>query len=221
MQVLFRSMFRARICKCFRSPGIDSKESIPPAYVAWRAGTTNRARTCKRLWSDSEESISPTNVAWRDGTKKWVVVPARQAGNRFLVSLKGLQIPAQMSWLPFFHSTIPQSIFCHSSNQQYLFHLIFILTSSPRYNYFVMFPPLWEWKTNRLHSSPTVRLPAKYIYLQHANPVLDSSGQILVRHKETLVGGGGSKILVLMVGTSVPDPWHFGVDPDPRLHASD
>jgi hypothetical protein len=22
-------------------------------------------------------------------------------------------------------------------------------------------------------------------------------------------------------GTSVPDPWHFGVDPDPRIHASD
>jgi hypothetical protein len=20
---------------------------------------------------------------------------------------------------------------------------------------------------------------------------------------------------------SVPDPWHFGVDPDPRIHASD
>ncbi len=39
------------------------EESIPPAYVAWRAGTTNR-----------------------------VVVPARQAGNRFLGSLKGLQI---------------------------------------------------------------------------------------------------------------------------------
>jgi hypothetical protein len=38
------------------SPGIDSEESIPPASVAWRAGTTNR-----------------------------VVVPARQAGNRFLV----------------------------------------------------------------------------------------------------------------------------------------
>jgi hypothetical protein len=31
---------RARICKRLRSPGIDSKESIPPAYVAWRAGTT-------------------------------------------------------------------------------------------------------------------------------------------------------------------------------------
>jgi hypothetical protein len=31
---------RARICKRLRSPGIDSKKSIPPTYVAWRAGTT-------------------------------------------------------------------------------------------------------------------------------------------------------------------------------------
>ncbi len=29
----------ARICKRLRSPEIDSKEWIPPAYVAWRAGT--------------------------------------------------------------------------------------------------------------------------------------------------------------------------------------
>ncbi len=57
---------RARICKRLRSPGIDSDNSIPPAYVAWRAGATNR-----------------------------VVVPARQARNRFLGSLKGLQIRAQ------------------------------------------------------------------------------------------------------------------------------
>ncbi len=28
----------ARIFKCLWSPGIDSKELIPPAYVAWRAG---------------------------------------------------------------------------------------------------------------------------------------------------------------------------------------
>ncbi len=28
---------RARIYKRLRSPGIDSEESIPPAYVAWRA----------------------------------------------------------------------------------------------------------------------------------------------------------------------------------------
>jgi hypothetical protein len=53
---------QARICKRLRSLGIDSKESIPPGYVAWGAGTSIR-----------------------------VVVPARQAGNRFLGSLKGLQ----------------------------------------------------------------------------------------------------------------------------------
>jgi hypothetical protein len=28
------------IFKLLRSPGNDSKESIPPAYVSWRAGTT-------------------------------------------------------------------------------------------------------------------------------------------------------------------------------------
>ncbi len=27
----------------FKETGIDSKESISPPYVAWRAGTTNRA----------------------------------------------------------------------------------------------------------------------------------------------------------------------------------
>ncbi len=31
---------RGGIFKLLRSPGIDSKESIPPAYVARRAGTT-------------------------------------------------------------------------------------------------------------------------------------------------------------------------------------
>ncbi len=30
------------MCKCLRSPGIDSEKSIPPAYEAWRAGTPNR-----------------------------------------------------------------------------------------------------------------------------------------------------------------------------------
>ncbi len=29
---------RARICERLKSSGIDFKESIPPAYVAWRAG---------------------------------------------------------------------------------------------------------------------------------------------------------------------------------------
>jgi hypothetical protein len=44
-------------------PGIDSEESTPPAYVAWLAGTTNR-----------------------------VIFPVPRLGNRFLGSLKGLQI---------------------------------------------------------------------------------------------------------------------------------
>ncbi len=60
----------------------------------------SRARICKRLWSpeiDSEESTPPSYVAWRVGTPNRVVVQARQAGNRFLGSLKGLQIPAQRS----------------------------------------------------------------------------------------------------------------------------
>jgi hypothetical protein len=55
------------IFKRLRSPGIDSKESIPPDYVAWRAGMTNRA-----------------------------VVPARRAGNRFQGFLKGLKIRTLM-----------------------------------------------------------------------------------------------------------------------------
>jgi hypothetical protein len=49
-----------------RFQGIDSKESTPPVYVAWRAGTLNR-----------------------------VVAPAGQAGIRFLDSLKGLRIRTQ------------------------------------------------------------------------------------------------------------------------------
>jgi hypothetical protein len=60
-------LLRTRSRKRFRSPGIDSKESIPPTYVAWRAGTSKR-----------------------------VVAPARRAGNRFLGLLKGLQIRAQV-----------------------------------------------------------------------------------------------------------------------------
>ncbi len=61
----FRYPSRARICKRLSRAGIYSEESIKTAYVVWRAGTTNR-----------------------------VVVLARQAENRFLGSLKGLQIRA-------------------------------------------------------------------------------------------------------------------------------
>ncbi len=50
--------------KRLKSPGIDSKESIPPAYVAW-------VRIIKRFWSsgiDSKEWIPPAYVARRAGT---------------------------------------------------------------------------------------------------------------------------------------------------------
>ncbi len=54
-------VFSTQLCELSpylkRRPGIDSEDSIPRACVAWRAGTTNR-----------------------------VVVPAHQAGNRFLGS---------------------------------------------------------------------------------------------------------------------------------------
>jgi hypothetical protein len=55
-----------------------------------------RARICERLWSpgiDSEESMPLRCLAGR--TTYRVVVPVRQAGNRFLGSLKGLQIRVQ------------------------------------------------------------------------------------------------------------------------------
>ncbi len=61
------------LCSRLWSPEINSEESIPPAYVAWPASTTNRD-----------------------------VVPARQDGNRFMGSLKGLRIRAlshQAPWL--------------------------------------------------------------------------------------------------------------------------
>ncbi len=52
-----------------------------------------RVRICTRFWSPGIDSTSL--CSWRDGTKNMVVVPAHQAGNRFLVTLKGLQIRAQ------------------------------------------------------------------------------------------------------------------------------
>ncbi len=75
---------------------------------------TTRARICKRLWSpgiDSEESISLAHVAWRASTTNRIFVPARQAGNRYLGSLKGLQIRA-----PGLLSFFPNLIFLHILN---------------------------------------------------------------------------------------------------------
>ncbi len=79
----------------FPSPKVPSQVGIKSFSPV--AEYFHRARNCKRLWSpgiDFEESIQPAFVAWRAGTPNKVYVPARKAGNRFLGSLKGLQIRA-------------------------------------------------------------------------------------------------------------------------------
>jgi hypothetical protein len=42
LQVSLQHVSCVQICKRLRSPGIEPKESITTAYVAWRVGTTNR-----------------------------------------------------------------------------------------------------------------------------------------------------------------------------------
>jgi hypothetical protein len=52
-------------------------------------GLSYRARICKRLWSPGIDSASLGNLG--AVTPNRVVVPSRQAANRFLSSLKGLK----------------------------------------------------------------------------------------------------------------------------------
>jgi hypothetical protein len=84
-----------------RRPVICSTQSQNLQYIEiWKHQEINRARICRRLRSpgiDSKVSIPPANVAWRAGTSNRIVVPARQAWNRFLGSLKDLQRWAQGS----------------------------------------------------------------------------------------------------------------------------
>jgi len=65
-----RQSLWARIFKCVSWPGIDSKEWIPAAYVAWRP----RARICRPFQE-------PRNrfPAWRAGTTTLFGAPGRQA----------------------------------------------------------------------------------------------------------------------------------------------
>jgi hypothetical protein len=100
MQTLQSHSFRSGepvFVNLLRNPGIDSQPGGPvrQPLLTYRPA---RARICKRLWSpgiDSEESTFPSYVARLAGTANRVVVQAHQAGNRFLGSLKGLQIRAQ------------------------------------------------------------------------------------------------------------------------------
>ncbi len=91
---------KSSLLDCYwNRPGYRVQVSPLTACVRMRK-TASRARICKRLWSpgiDSEESILPAHVAWRASSTNRVFVRARQAGNRYLGSLKGLQIRAQRS----------------------------------------------------------------------------------------------------------------------------
>jgi hypothetical protein len=74
---------RAWIYERLKSPGIDSKESTPPAYVAWRSGLSNR-------------------VAGLTGPPCWESVPG-------LLKSKGLKIRARDSVTLTFCLTLPLS----------------------------------------------------------------------------------------------------------------
>ncbi len=67
---------------------------IPCCLLIGCWGKPYRDRICKRLRSQ-ESTIPPAYLAWRAGTAYKIVVTALQAGNRFLGSLKGLQKRAQ------------------------------------------------------------------------------------------------------------------------------
>ncbi len=83
----------ARICKRLWSPGIDSEESIPPAYAAWRAGTTNRVAVpgwesisglLKRFTNTGSVLLSPdVNLLWNCRWLKFTAGDVDSGGPKF------------------------------------------------------------------------------------------------------------------------------------------
>ncbi len=74
----------------FWNLGIFSPLVMPPFLSDRVVGPvhTGPARAVFVNVYGAQESIPPASAAWRAGTTKRVVVPAPQAGNRFLGSLK-------------------------------------------------------------------------------------------------------------------------------------
>ncbi len=87
----------AHICRCLRRPGIDSSESIPIPGLIKRLQIWAQSPYLKNV-KGAQESIprnrfrQPMYPGW---SVRQIVITARQAGTRFLGSLKGLQIRAQ------------------------------------------------------------------------------------------------------------------------------
>ncbi len=68
---------RSRICKFWRSPVIDSKKSIPPANVAWQAGTSNRVVILAHPQSRQRRYLK-SRYGGQEPSRHRVVVPVRQ-----------------------------------------------------------------------------------------------------------------------------------------------
>jgi hypothetical protein len=69
--------YRARICKRLRRPGIDSKESIPPAYVACRAGTSKRGCRTGRPGCESIPGLLKIRAPYRlivESVQQWPTI---------------------------------------------------------------------------------------------------------------------------------------------------
>ncbi len=75
-----------------------------------------RAHSCKRL-KRAKASIPPPYVAWRAGNPNRGGVPGRQAGNRFLLSLKGLQIRAPVTPVQYTYEIVGRFVFSPSRKQ--------------------------------------------------------------------------------------------------------
>ncbi len=62
-------VIRAQIFKLLRSTRIDSKESIPPSYVSWRAVTANPVPT--RFLAPTDCLKIPAQFCWPYGLSTW------------------------------------------------------------------------------------------------------------------------------------------------------
>jgi hypothetical protein len=91
---------RARTFRLLKSPGIDSKESIPPVYVAWRAGTAICSYLvpspidCLKIPAMYDNPI-PTRFLATIDCLKIPVLYDNPIPTRFLATIDCLKIPAQ------------------------------------------------------------------------------------------------------------------------------
>ncbi len=75
-----------------------SEKKFTPGYIEKGCTWIEGPSCCSPYFTRNQfQGIDAAYVAWRTASSNRAVVPARQAANRFLGSLKGLQIRAQIS----------------------------------------------------------------------------------------------------------------------------